>query len=177
MIKKIFRDIKSFLLLKKQYTFYFQTLKIGDSVLALWYLFLELFGLKSNQNSRELFLDEVYKLFKFKKGFLFGSARSSLFALLKTLELDKGSEVIVTGFTCEVVPNAVINAGYKPIYVDINPVNYCMDPTVMEEIITDKTKVIIIQHTFGIPAQIEELTKIAKKYNLYIIEDCAVSQG
>ena len=85
--------------------------------------------------------------------------------------------MLITGFTCEVVPNAVINAGYTPIYVDINPINYCMDPTVVEKLITKKTKVIIIQHTFGIPAQIEELIDIAKKYNLYIIEDCAVSLG
>jgi perosamine synthetase len=177
MIKKIFRDIKSFLLGKKQYTFYFQTLTFGDSLLSLWFFFITLFGVKSIRKSRELFLDEVDKLFNFKKGFLFGSARSSLFALLKTLNFDKGSEILITGFTCEVVPNAVINTGYTPIYVDINPVNYCMDPTIAEKLITKKTKVIIIQHTFGIPAQIEELINIAKKYNLYIIEDCAVSLG
>ena len=171
------RDIRSFFFGKKQYTFYFQTLTFGDSLLSLWFFFLQLIGLNKSRNSRELFLDAVYKLFKFKKGFLYGSARSSLFALLKTLRFDDGSEVLVTGFTCEVVPNAVINAGYTPIYVDINPVNYCMDPTVVKKLITKKTKVIIIQHTFGIPAQIEELIVIAKKHNLFIIEDCAVSLG
>jgi perosamine synthetase len=176
-IINVFKDIKFFLLGKKQYTFYFQTLTFGDSLLSLWFLLLQLLGIKSIRKSRELFLDEVDKLFKFKKGFLFGSARSSLFALLKTLNYDKGSEVLVTGFTCEVVPNAVINAGYIPIYVDINTVNYCMDSIIAEKLITKKTKVIIIQHTFGIPAQIEELIGIAKKHDLYIIEDCAVSLG
>ena len=177
MIINLFKDVKFFLLGKKQYTFYFQTLTFGDSFLSLWFFLLELIGLNKTKYSRELFLDEVYKLFKFKKGFLFGSARSSLFALLKTLNFDNESEVLITGFTCEVVPNAVINAGYTPVYVDINPINYCMDPTIVEKLITKKTKVIIIQHTFGIPAQIEELIEIAKKYNLYIIEDCAVSLG
>ena len=174
---KIVRDIKSFLFGKKHFTFYFQTLTLVDSLLSLWFFLIELFGLKPARKSRELLLDEVYKLFKFKKGFLFGSARSSLFSLLKTLNYDKGSEVLVTGFTCEVVPNAVINAGYTPIYVDINPINYCMDPIIVEKLITEKTKVIIIQHTFGIPAEIEKLIDIAKKHNLYIIEDCAVSLG
>ena len=173
----LFKDINDFFSGKKHYTFYFQSLTFGDSLLSLYFFFLQLFGLKSDQKSRELFLDEVYKLFKFKQGFLFGSARSSLFALLKTLNYVKGSEVLVTGFTCEVVPNAVINAGYLPIYIDINPVNYCMDPIIVEKSITKRTKAIIIQHTFGIPAQIEELIGIAKKHNLYIIEDCAVSLG
>ena len=177
MISNIFNDIKSFLLGKRQYPSYFQTLTFGDSMLSLWFFFLELIGLKNIRNSKKLFLDDVEKMFNFKKGFLFGSARSSLFALLKVLNYDKGSEVLVTGFTCEVVPNAVINAGYNPIYVDINPVNYCMDPKIVEKLITSKTKVIIIQHTFGIPAQIEKLIAIAKKRDLYIIEDCAVSLG
>lgn len=97
--------------------------------------------------------------------------------MLKSLNYDKGSEVLVTGFTCEVVPNAIINAGYLPIYVDINPANYCMNPKIVEKLITKKTKVIIIQHTFGIPAQIDELVNIAKKYDLFIVEDCAVSLG
>lgn len=177
MIINIFKDIKSFLLGKKHYTFYFQTLTFGDSLLSLWLFLLELIGLNKNRNSRELFLDEVHKLFNFNKAYLFGSARSSLYSILKSLNYSIGSEVLVTGFTCEVVPNAIINAGYLPIYVDINPSNYCMDPKIVEKLITKKTKVIIIQHTFGIPAQIDELVSIAKKYNLFVIEDCAVSLG
>ena len=177
MIINIIKDIKSFFLGKKHYTFYFQTLTFGDSLLSLYFFFLQLIGLNRSIDSRELYLAEVCKLFKFRKGFLFGSARSSLFAILKTLRFEDKSEVLVTGFTCEVVPNAIINAGYIPIYVDISPVNYCMDPNVAEKLITKKTKAIIIQHTFGIPAQIEELINIAKKYNLFVIEDCAVSLG
>ena len=139
--------------------------------------FLQLIGFNKSRNSRELFLDEVYKLFNYKKAYLFGSARSALYSILKSLNHSNGSEVLVTGFTCEVVPNAIINAGYTPIYVDINPTTYCMDPKIVEKLITRKTRVIIIQHTFGIPAQINELLSIAKKYNLFIIEDCAVSLG
>jgi len=177
MIINIFKDIKSFLLGVKQYTFYFQTLTFGDSMLSLWFFFLQLIGFNKSSNSRELFLDEVYKLFNFNKAYLFGSARSGLYSILKSLNHSNGSEVLVTGFTCEVVPNAIINAGYLPIYVDINPTTYCMDPKNVEKLITKKTKVIIIQHTFGIPAKINELVSIAKKYDLFVIEDCAVSLG
>ena len=173
----LIKDVIGFFTGNQQYTFYFQTLTFRDSLLSLYLLFSQIFGFKPAHKSRQLFLDEVHKSFNFNQGFLFGSARSSLFALLKTLDYEKGSEVLVTGFTCEVVPNAVINAGYLPIYIDINPVNYCMDPAIVEKSITKNTKAIIIQHTFGIPAQLEQLIGIAKKNKLYIIEDCAVSLG
>lgn len=174
---KIFKDIRAAFSGKKQYTFYFQTLTFGDSLLSLCFLFLQLFGIKGKRKGNELFLAEVNKSFMFQQGFLFGSARSSIYALLKSLNYDLGSEVLVTGFTCDVVPNAIINAGFTPIYVDINPTNYCMDPGIAEKLITDNTKVIIIQHTFGIPAQIDKLISIAHKHNLFVIEDCAVSLG
>ena len=173
----MFKDIFAFFCFKKHHTFYFQSLTFSDSLFSLKLFILQLFGYEDKVNSRELFLEEVKKYFHFNRAYLFGSARSSLYSILKSLNYANGSEVLVTGFTCEVVPNAVINAGYSPIYVDINPVNYCMNPERVEELITIKTKVIIIQHTFGIPAQIKELINIANKYNLFVIEDCAVSLG
>lgn len=173
----ILKDIKAFLGGKQQYTFYFQTLTYSDSFLSLGLFLLQIFGIKVARKANELFLEEVKKSFKFKEGFLFGSARSAIYALLKSLNFSPESEVLVTGFTCEVVPNAILNAGYTPVYIDINPVNYCMDPAIVEKSITKKTKAIIIQHTYGIPAQIDELINIAQKNNLFVIEDCAVSLG
>jgi len=173
----IVKDIVAFFCGKKHHTFYFQSLTFSDSLFLLRLFILQLFGYEDKVNSRELFLEEVKKSFHFNRAYLFGSARSSLYSILKSLSYANGSEVLVTGFTCEVVPNAVINAGYSPVYVDINPVNYCMNPKIVEKLITKKTKVIIIQHTFGIPAEIDELINIAKKYNLFIVEDCAVSLG
>ena len=174
---KYLKDLLRFFLGRKEYSFYFQTLTFSDSLLSLWLFLIQLFGIKAGRNENELLLKEVKKSFKFKEGFLFGSARSSIYAILKSLNYNSGSEVLVTGFTCEVVPNAIINAGYIPVYVDINPVNYCMDPAIVEKLITNNTRAIIIQHTFGIPAQINELINIAQKHNLFVIEDCAVSLG
>jgi dTDP-4-amino-4,6-dideoxygalactose transaminase len=93
------------------------------------------------------------------------------------LALESDAEVLVTGFTCEVVPNAVLQAGYKPCYVDIDPASFCTDPLSVESRINEKTRVLVIQHSFGIAAPIDELMAIARRHNLFVIEDCAVSLG
>jgi len=173
----LFNDIKAFFSGKRQYTFYFLTLTFGDSLLAILLSLMQVFGLRAGEKPKDRFLADIKNDYRFKDAYLFGSARSSLYALLKSLEYEKGSEVLLTGYTCEVVPNAVINAGFVPIYIDIDPSSYCIDPLLIEKSITPKSRVIVIQHTFGIPALIEEIVIIARKHNLFIIEDCAVSLG
>ena len=162
---------------KREISFYFQTLKASDSLLAIWYSMMNFIGIRASESNRNIFLKKVHSLFKYKEAFLFGSARSALYSLLHSLDFDSQSEVILTGFTCDVVPNAVIQAGLKPIYVDIDPSNYCMSPLSLIESITKQTKVVVIQHTYGIPADIDSLIEIAHKHSLYVIEDCAVSLG
>jgi dTDP-4-amino-4,6-dideoxygalactose transaminase len=170
-------DLIAFIKGKKETNFYFQTLTLSDSLLSIGYAFSQFIGLRKGNKAKRDFLEIIKQDYQYKECFLFGSARSSLYALLKALNYDTGSEILITGFTCEVVPNAIINAGFIPIYIDINLSDYCMDPNQVENAITDKTKAIIIQHTFGIPAQMDKLLKITSKYNLYVIEDCAVSLG
>jgi len=97
--------------------------------------------------------------------------RVALYAILKAIMVKEGDEVILPGFTCVVVPNAIVYLGAKPIYVDIDPETYNIDPAKIEEKVTEKTKVITVQHTFGIPAEMDRILEIAKKYNLYVIED------
>jgi perosamine synthetase len=176
-IKTILSSILSFILRKRLITFYFQTVRLSDALLSLWYSFSVRIGLTQANNGREKFLHEVNKMYEYKAGYLFGSARSALYALLKSLKYEENGEVIVTGFTCDVVPNAIIQAGLRPVYADIDPQTFCMDPQAVSKLITNKTKAILIQHTFGIPADIEALLEIANKYSLYVIEDCAVSLG
>lgn len=106
----------------------------------------------------------------------FNSGRSALFGLLHAYGIGKGDEVIVQAFTCVAVPNCVLWAGATPVYADIDA-TYNIDPKDVEKKITNHTKAIIIQHTFGIPAQIKKLCDIAKKHNLYVIEDCAHGLG
>lgn len=102
----------------------------------------------------------------------FDSGRSSLQMALQALDIQKGDEVLLQAYTCCVVSNAVIWAGGMPVYVDIRQ-DFTMDPQDLEKKITPRSKVLIIQHTFGTPADLEALMTIAKKYNLKIVEDCA----
>lgn len=107
----------------------------------------------------------------------FWKGRVALYAILKALGIGKGDEVIVEGFTCIVVPNAVIYTGARPIYVDIDRKTYNIDPNQIEDRITPKTKAIIVQHTFGLPANMKAILEIAQRHNLKVIEDCAPALG
>ena len=107
---------------------------------------------------------------------LFSSGRVALFAILKSFDIGDGDEVIIQAFTCVAVPNSVLWAGAAPVYVDIDG-TYNIDASDVEKKITKRTKAIVVQHTFGIPANIETISKIAKKHALLVIEDCAHSLG
>lgn len=104
---------------------------------------------------------------------LFSSARAGLFYSLKALNLQEGDEVIIQAFTCVAVPASVVWAGLTPVFVDIDKKTYNIDIEDLSKKITNKTRVIIVQHTFGIPAPIKEILKIASEKNIYVIEDCA----
>ncbi|MFN6946977.1 MAG: DegT/DnrJ/EryC1/StrS family aminotransferase, partial [Cytophagaceae bacterium] len=93
------------------------------------------------------------------------------------MRISQGDEVILPGFTCIVVPNAIIYLGAKPVYVDINSETFNIDPQLIEENITEKTKAIIAQHTFGIPADMDKILHIANKHNLFVIEDSCHALG
>jgi dTDP-4-amino-4,6-dideoxygalactose transaminase len=108
--------------------------------------------------------------------FIFFKGRVALYAILKAMGIKRGDEIILPGFTCVVVPT-IIYLGAKPVYVDIDPLTYNIDPDKIEEKITDKTKVILVQHTFGIPADMGRIAEFAKKYNLYVIEDSCHALG
>lgn len=109
--------------------------------------------------------------------FTFFKGRVALYAILRAIGIKQGDEVILPGFTCVVVPNAIIYLGAKPVYVDINPDTFNIDVAKIEEKITKKTRAIIAQHTFGIPADMDKILKVAKKYNMFVIEDSCHALG
>lgn len=104
---------------------------------------------------------------------LFGTGREALLALLRSLHLKPNDEVIVQGYTCIVVPNAVIAAGGTPVFVDIEKETLSLNVEAVEKAITPRTRVIICQHTFGLEAPLLELRDLCAKHNLLLIEDCA----
>lgn len=122
---------------------------------------------------------EIAKVLKCDEAsiFLYWKGRIALYAFLKSLNLNAGDEVIVPAFTCVVVPNAIIYAGLKPVYVDISSKTYNIDISLVEKAITNRTKVVLVQNTFGLSSNIEVLCLIAKKYNLITIEDCTHGFG
>ena len=104
--------------------------------------------------------------------FLYWKGRVALYAILKAMGVQKDDEIILPAFTCVVVPNAILYFGAKPIYVDISPENYNINIDLLEKTITTRTKVIICQNTFGLSSNIEQMIQIAKRQNLFSIEDC-----
>lgn len=104
------------------------------------------------------------------------SGRTSLQLLLSSL-INPGDEVLIQAFTCLAVPDAVNKAGGKPVFVDIEEKTYNIDPKDLRKKITKHSKVVIVQHTFGIPAALDEIKKICDERELILIEDCAHALG
>ena len=96
---------------------------------------------------------------------------------LLTLGVGQGDEVIVPSLTFAAVYNAVIFSGAKPVMIDINLETLGLNHRLIEKKITKKTKAIIPVHLYGCPVDIENICKIAKKFNLFVIEDCAEGLG
>ena len=110
--------------------------------------------------------------------FFFYRGRTALYVLLRALDIHPGDEILTQAYTCLAVVAPILGVGAIPIYADITPERFSFDPGCVEPLITSRTRVMIIQHTFGIPAEIDPLLEIARRHNLTVIEDCAhVSQG
>jgi perosamine synthetase len=103
--------------------------------------------------------------------------RTALLAILKSLGIGQGDEVLLQSFTCVVVANAIKKLGSLPVYVDIKKDSYNLDPADLEKKITPKSRALIVQHSFGYPAEMTKIMAIAKKYRLKLIEDCAHGIG
>ena len=96
---------------------------------------------------------------------------------LKALGIKEGDEVITTPFTFFATAEAISVVGAKPVFVDVKLSDFNIDPDKIEEAITDKTKVIMPVHIFGTPADMDKINEIAKKHNLYVIEDACQAIG
>lgn len=105
------------------------------------------------------------------------SGRNALRLALQALGVRAGDEVLLQAFTCVSVPGPVLWLGAIPVWVDILAETYNMDPEDLRRKITTKSRAVIIQHTFGLPADLEPLLKIAREHNLTVIEDCAHALG
>ena len=115
--------------------------------------------------------------FSAKQSFSFWKARVALYGLLRAMGIGAGDEVILPGYTCVMDVNPIKYVGAKPIYVDIEPVTYNMRSDLLEAAITPNTKVILAQHTYGYPCEMDEIFAIANKHNIPVVEDCCLAFG
>jgi len=128
-------------------------------------------------NSAERFELDFKAFFQSKYSFAFWKARVAFYAILKALGVSDGDEVILPGYTCVMNVNPIKYLGAKPVYVDIEPDTFNINPGLIASKITDKTKVIIAQHTYGYVCDMDKIISIAQKYNIPVIEDCCLCLG
>jgi dTDP-4-amino-4,6-dideoxygalactose transaminase len=105
------------------------------------------------------------------------SGTDALYLALRALAIGVGDEVIVPSFTFVATAETVSAVGATPIFVDIDPVTFAIDPDRLETAITNRTKAIIPVHLFGHPANMDRIMAIARDHNLKVIEDCAQATG
>jgi len=129
--------------------------------------------------SQETILEATFrKKFHTDYALSFDSGRTALLAVLHGLNIGKDDEVIMQGFSCVVVTNAIIATGAKPVYVDIDS-TYNIDTTALQKLLetSPRVKAVIVQHTFGQPANMEHILSLCKERHIAVIEDCAHSLG
>lgn len=155
------------------------------------------FSFTCNALSRSGFFSGIFQILTFRAGsasrraislladyfgvsneqvFLFGAGRMSVYSLIRSMNLQSDDEVIVAGYTCVVLTNAVKFAGCKVSYVDIDRSTLNVNTDKLLGSITEKTKVVIVPHNFGIPFTGIEMIK-AKHPEIIIIEDAAHTFG
>jgi dTDP-4-amino-4,6-dideoxygalactose transaminase len=110
--------------------------------------------------------------------YTFMGGRVALSAAIAALRLQPGDEVIVPGYTCIVVANALIFSGVTVRYCDIELGTYGPDFDSFQQLVTPKTRAVVVQHTYGLVARdMEKIIEFARSAGLYVIEDCAHAMG
>lgn len=107
----------------------------------------------------------------------FSAGRVALAAILDALGVSAEDEVIVPGYTCVAVPNPILFIGARPIYADIERSSLNISASTVLPLLTRRTKAIVVQHSFGLPVNMDELLALAQHRGIPIIEDCTHALG
>src|SRR6185369_3403493 len=103
--------------------------------------------------------------------------RMALYFIFKAMNLRPGSEIVVPAFTFWVVPEIARVAGLTPVFADIDPVTFTLNPGALERAITPRTRAVLPTHLYGMACDMDAILDIATRYDLKVIEDCAHSLG
>jgi perosamine synthetase len=105
----------------------------------------------------------------------FAAARMAFFALMKTIGIGPGAEVVLPGTTCAVMVNAVLRIGATPIYADIDAETFGSGASGIHKCLSSRTRLIVAQHSFGIPCDVHDIAELACAHGIYLLEDCALT--
>jgi len=105
------------------------------------------------------------------------SGTAALHMCVAGLEIGPGDEVITTAHTYWATAAAVLHHNAIPVFVDIDPQTYCLDPALLEDAITEHTRAILPVHIHGMPCEMDAILRIAERHGLAVIEDCAQAHG
>jgi len=112
-----------------------------------------------------------------KHGLGVASGTDALHLALRAAGIEPGDEVVTTAFTFVGTVEAILYIGAIPVYADIDPVTFNIDPAAVEAVVTPRTKAILPVHLFGLPADMDAIMAIADRHGLVVIEDAAQSIG
>lgn len=134
-------------------------------------------GMLAQGSKVEEFQNEFAKYVEAKHGITTSSGTTALHTALLAAGVGEGDEVITTPFTFAATSNSILYSLAKPVYADIDEKTFNLDPSKIEDKITDKTKAILPVHLYGQPADMDPILEIAEKYDLKVIEDAAQAHG
>ncbi len=125
----------------------------------------------------EAFEGEFARYIGVRYGVGVGSGTDALLLGLRAVGVGPGSEVLTVSHTAVATVAAIVAAGATPVFVDIDPESYTMDPQQLEAAVTAKTRAIVPVHLYGQPATMDEILAVARRHRLAVVEDCAQSHG